>query len=274
MSMDFMSFLPELEEALTELVSAGVYLRAPSFLLSIVAYIFTAISLFSIAKRRGIHHAWMSWIPVGNIWVLGAISDHFRFVTKGQNKAKRKVLLALAIVNLILGFIVLLVCGVVIVRVASMLIDESNFVDYTELGIQLVITLCLATPMLIVAAVSGVIQYIAMFDIFASADPKNRWLYMILSLMSPYALPLILFFNRKRDEGMPPRIPETNPQPAYQQPVYQQPTRPGFEPIYDQPTQPVYTQPAQPVYTQPVVEQTVESVPEMPAQPPVAEENI
>lgn len=223
------------EDALAEGLTAGMYLRTPSLLLSLVAYVLTAISLFSMAKRRGIHHAWLSWIPVGNTWVLGALSDHYRYVARGEAKIKRKVLLTLELVILALAFITLIVCGVVIIRLINMYLNDAGFADFTELGIQLVILLCMVVPMAIVSVVYTIFYILAMFDIFASADPRNRWLYLILSLLSTYAAPLILFFNRKRDDGMPPRIPE----PVYQPPVYQ-PEQPTY-----QPEQPV-CQPEQP----------------------------
>ena len=42
---------------------------------SIVSYVLSAVGIYRIAKRRGIHHAWLAWVPVGNSWLLGSISD-------------------------------------------------------------------------------------------------------------------------------------------------------------------------------------------------------
>ena len=40
----------------------------------IALYVLRALGLYSIAKRRGINHPWMSWVPVLDLWVLGCVS--------------------------------------------------------------------------------------------------------------------------------------------------------------------------------------------------------
>lgn len=209
------------EEALSEGLSTGIYMHTTSAIFSIASYVLTALALYTMAKRRGIHHAWLCWLPVGNVWVLGALSDHYRYITRGENKAKRKVLLTLSIITLVLSFILLIICGMMLVRVAAMLINDARFTDFTELGIHLILLLCLGLPLCIIAVVSAVIQYMALYDIYASADPRNRVLYLLLSIFCSFAQPLVLFFNRSRDDGMPPRIPDPQYQPPYQPESYQ-----------------------------------------------------
>ncbi len=53
-------------------------------------YVLQALSLYSIAKRRGIGKPWLSWIPVANTWILGSISDQYQYVVKGKVRNKRK----------------------------------------------------------------------------------------------------------------------------------------------------------------------------------------
>ena len=60
-------------------------------------YVFMAIGMHAIAKRRGIRRPWMAWVPFGNTWLLGCISDQYRYVARGQEKSKRKVMLGLDI---------------------------------------------------------------------------------------------------------------------------------------------------------------------------------
>ena len=69
----------------------------PSSLLGIASFVLSAIALYTIARRRGLNHAWLSWIPVANCWILGSLSDQYQYVVKGQNKSKRKVMLILNI---------------------------------------------------------------------------------------------------------------------------------------------------------------------------------
>ena len=41
----------------------------------LVGWILSAVSLHKVAKRRGIAHAWLAWLPIGSEWVLGSLSD-------------------------------------------------------------------------------------------------------------------------------------------------------------------------------------------------------
>ena len=74
----------------------GIYMLAVSGF-GIAAYVLRSLGFYTIAKRRGINHPWMSWVPVLDLWVLGCISDQYRYVVKGQNAKKRKWLLGLNI---------------------------------------------------------------------------------------------------------------------------------------------------------------------------------
>ena len=55
-----------------------------------------------------------------------------------------------------------------------------------------------------------VIRCVALYDVYTSLDPRNSVLYTILSIAFRVTEPFFLFFNRKRDDGMPPR---RDPQP-------------------------------------------------------------
>ena len=89
-------FIPEIsyfyvDRALSifgKLLTGGV---AP--LVSIAIYVFTALSLYTVAKRRGIAAPWLAWVPVARLWVLGSLSDQYRYLTQGQIRHKRISLL-------------------------------------------------------------------------------------------------------------------------------------------------------------------------------------
>ena len=66
-------------------------------LLGILSYVLTALALYTIARRRGISNPWLAWLPVADTWLLGSLSDQYRYVARGQEKHKRIWLLALNI---------------------------------------------------------------------------------------------------------------------------------------------------------------------------------
>ena len=52
--------------------------------LSVVMYVLSSLGMYRIAQRRGIRNPWLSWIPVGNMWILGCISDQYQYLVKGK----------------------------------------------------------------------------------------------------------------------------------------------------------------------------------------------
>ena len=77
-----------------ELMDAGVGLLlgvygvifGVSLIFGIVSYIFRGIGLYQIAKRRRIHHPWLSWIPVGDQWILGSVADQYQYLFSISSK--------------------------------------------------------------------------------------------------------------------------------------------------------------------------------------------
>lgn len=185
------------------LVILAVYFLLLIFL--IVGYVLESLGLYSIAKRRGIHHPWLAWLPVGNLWMWGCISDQYRYVAKGQIKSKRKVLLTLSILLLLVA----LGSGVnsCILLFREM---EGHFVGLTHTFVQL----AMAAVTLILTLVSTVFQYLCLHDLYVSCNPENGVLFLILSILFGIVRPFLIFSCRNKDFGMPPR------RPVIQEPVY------------------------------------------------------
>lgn len=188
------------------------------FAFAVVSYIFTALGMYTIARRRGIHHAWLAWIPIGDYWLLGSISDQYQYVAKGRVRNRRKVLLGLS-----LGMIAVLV--LMMIALVVMLITEAVAMDATEavFGGTLALVLLGYITILIIAIVLAVFYYIALYDLFTSCDTDSNVLYLVLSILFPVALPFFIFACRNKDKGMPPRkaepkqIPVPQDVPAHQE---------------------------------------------------------
>lgn len=188
-----------------------VYLLALAF--SVVSYVLGAVGMYRIAKRRGIHHAWLSWIPVGSSWLLGSISDHYQYVVKQKVTKRRKVLLILSIICTVMCFVFGTGAGILtaaeiagdlsagaILSVAMMAIGYLGL-----LGLSIAIT---------------VICYIAYYDLFRSCKPGNAVLFLVLSIIFNVTLPFFVFFISNSDEGMPARRPQQPPQPICEEQEY------------------------------------------------------
>ena len=203
-----------MEESILALLS-GFFSGIPSFVIGIVTYIFTALALYTIAKRRCISKPWLSWIPVINCWIIGSLSDQYRYVVKGEVKNKRKTLLAL---NIITGILSVAMIVAVIVMIVGMIGAAMNgAVEAVILEAMMgpaFITLGLCLPLLGIGIATAVVRYIAMYDIYTSCTPQNNVLFLVLSILFPVTEPFFIFFSRNSDEGMPPRKTE----PVYEAP--------------------------------------------------------
>ena len=166
---------------------------------SIVMYVLNAVGLYRIAKRRGIHHAWLAWVPIGSNWLLGSISDHYQYVAKQKVTSKRKILLILSLC--LIGCLFVLAGGVVAIVVAA----GSSMNASVALGVVLLLIAYLGMMGLAIAIT--VFCYIAYYDLFRSCKPGNAVLFLVLSILFNVTLAFFVFFSSKSDEGMPERRP-------------------------------------------------------------------
>ena len=207
--------------------------NAMSLGIGVLAYVFTALGLYTIAQRRGIKNPWMAWVPVVNVWILGCISDQYRYVVKGEVRSRRKVLLILNILKNLgtLAAIIMAIAGVVGMIVhADMLETETNRAIVEFLGRQFLPVIGLSLIMGVITLVKFAFTAMAYYDLFASCEPDNKVLYLVLGLLIRITLPIFLFICRHKDLGMPARR-ATQPQPEPEVvPVAEAPAEPWENP--------------------------------------------
>ena len=186
-------------------------------LVSIAVYVFTALGLYTLAQRRGLRNPWLAWIPVANVWILGSLSDQYRYVVRGQVRSKRKVLLTLNIISAVMGLVMTVVIVAAVVRWVFSFqagASETEIVNAILGSVMGVLALCV--PWAGVAIASAVLSYMALYDIYTSCDPANNTVYLVLSILFSFTQAIFLFLCRNRDDGMPPR---RDAQPQYRPPV-------------------------------------------------------
>ena len=185
---------------------SGILSGIPTTLMGIAAYVLTALALYTIAKRRGLNHPWLAWIPVANAWILGSLSDQYRYVVRGENKSKRKVLLTLSILTSVLSTAMIVAVFVAVGKAMFGVIGgmgEEALLEAILGPLVGVVGLCL--PMVGIAIAYVVVYYMALYDLYKSLDPSNCVLFLVLSIVFRVTEPFFLFFNRNKDQGMPPR---------------------------------------------------------------------
>ena len=190
----------------------GLISGIPTGLFGVAAYILTALAIYTISRRRGLSKPWLAWIPVINCWLLGSLSDQYRYVVKGENKSKRKWLLILRILKAVLVFAI----SAFVISMVGSVVKASYYGGYLEgdfldMLAPVLTMLGFALPYAGITIAFCVVRYIALYDVYRSLDPDNAVLYLVLSILFSPTEPFFLFFNREKDLGMPPR----------KQPVYE-----------------------------------------------------
>ncbi|MBR4079398.1 MAG: hypothetical protein IKK29_04240 [Christensenellaceae bacterium] len=177
--------------------------------LLILNYIFNGISLYTIAKRRGLKACGLAWVPYGSIWVAGSIADHFDRETRGKDRHYRLWLL--------IGNIA--VTAFLIVGLVVMIASFSDFMlnvtasELVEMGVysDLFTSLLVMYLSMIPLAVLSVFAYIAQYKIYKSCSPKaSVWLLLLAIFINFGGLEssIPLFCLRTKDDGFAAEDPE------------------------------------------------------------------
>lgn len=174
----------------------------------VVMYILEGKSLSAIARRRGIDNPWLAWVPVGSSWLLGAVSDQYRYVTYGQIRDRRKLLtwLSAVLYAVLTVLFVLLAIWIVGAISAAGISGEEAFIATYMGGFYVIYMVALLLSG--VSTVMSVFQYMAYYDLFRSCDPDKSLIYLLVSIFTTYPLPFFVFSCRNKDLGMPPRKDE------------------------------------------------------------------
>ncbi len=220
---DFNGYVPEgLIGAALAIVLVCVGIALLSMAYSIVMYALHSLGLFTIAKRRGIHNPWLSWVPVANVWILGSISDQYQYVAKGKIRNRRKLLIGLNIAACVLMILFWIFYIVIMIRSAGSVFGQMA--GETQILRTVLQMLGASGVMSVIAILTAVFQYIAYYDLFQSCNPNNSSAFLVLSILFNFLLPIFVFVSRKKDLGMPPRRsaaaePEQKPEVIHVDPV-------------------------------------------------------
>ena len=209
-------------------VFIGIYMGAVLISLgfSLVMYILQSLGMYKIAKRRGINNPWLSWIPVGNLWVLGSVSDQYQYVVKGKITNRRKVLLGVALgeYGAMFAMLIVMIVGIFNTALSGSEAEAARAAGFMVLGMLL-----MYFAMFVLLVIVMIFTYIALYDLYVSCNPSKAVLFLVLSIFIPVTQPFFVFACRNKDDGMPPRKVEEQPQSVVQQPVVE----PVFAPVVE-----------------------------------------
>lgn len=213
---EFSEFMSEFGMAF---LGVAIVILLVALAVGLVAYVLSSIGIYTIAKRRGIHNPWLAWLPIGNHWIVGCISDQYQYVVKERVRNKRKVLLTLSIVSIAVN---------IALQVASNALLMTMFMNSSQDGALASGAISMVSSLVCsgLNIASMVIYFMALYDLYTSCNPRNNVVYLVFTILFRVTEPFFLFFNRNKDEGMPPRrepvrpsyIPETPVQENWEGP--------------------------------------------------------
>lgn len=185
-------------------VLIGIYLAVLFFMLAylVVYYILNGIGLYAIAKRRGIGAPGLAWVPVGYLWTVGAIGDHYDRVTTGKDH-KFRIWTVCVYGGGVLLYIFAFV-GMVIMGLSIGLTYPENLPPSEMFPIfRQMLVLCLILLLAFVAMIaSAVLYYISLYRLYKAASPSRAVLFLVLSIIFTLTIPFFIFFLRNRDDGL------------------------------------------------------------------------
>lgn len=190
------------------LVVLGLWLIVALFAaaVSLALYVVRALSLYTIARRRGIRNPWLSWVPVGSEWIVGSLSDQYQYLVKGKVRSLRKVMLVLGLASLICGT----VSGIWSVLQTVMMLSghrvQSLAPYFGGMAVGIV--------SILVGVAATVAGHICKYDVYRSCDPKNAVAFLVIAIFIGVTEPFFLLACRKKDLGMPPRRAAAPEEPA------------------------------------------------------------
>ena len=228
---------PEVQSMVT-----GIFLTALGVTLAVAAvmYIMVSVGLYAMAQRRGLSKPWLAWLPVGNAWILGGLSDQYQYAVWKRPQNRRTVMLITSAVTVVAGLLTV----DWMVKLIRWAIEEAqgNYVS-PDWVIRPSILGAAAT---VVAAIGSIIlavyTFLCLYNVYRSCTPQNATVFLVLSIFFPVTIPFFLCLNRRKDGGMRPGAPAWPGGPYQgqpwqsQQPWQNQPWQ-GQQPWQNQPWQ-------------------------------------
>ena len=177
-------------------------------LFGLISWILSSVGLHKVAKRRGIAHAWLAWLPIGREWVLGSVSDQYQHLVQGKITARRRILPILEAACIVVGIVY-----VVTTAMAEIMAAADGSVGGVLMAVGIPYLLFLG-----VAVTNMVFYQICNFDLYRSCKPESAVVFLVLGIVLPVCQPFFYFACRKKDLGMVVPQPVT-PEPAELPPV-------------------------------------------------------
>ena len=160
----------------------------------IFTYVMQGIALQTIAKRRGIAHPWLAWVPYGVNWILGAIASEYDL----KNGIKRRWDKVLLTVSVIIAAFEVLSYVAIFIGIIWTAMNMSGYMSEEDVLLFAMFMYIALIPSILLLSVFSTLATIRVFKIFESTVPEKALIYFLIYLLVPFAAPICLFACRNK----------------------------------------------------------------------------
>ncbi len=150
------------------------------FGVGIAQYVMQSVAMYAIAERKGVKHAYLAWLPIGESYVAGRIVDECD-ESYGTKKIWAKTLLTLALVGGVCFVVTYVVFFAFLIVTA---VSQNGNSDTLPLVPFVTLYVLLIAAALLMSAWS-VLRMICTYKIYEIIVPEKAIKYMILSVIVP-----------------------------------------------------------------------------------------
>ena len=185
-----------------ELIGVAVFLLMYLLICTVAfaRYILFSLGLMGLAKRAGVKNAWLAWIPVANVYILGDTADHLEEKRGVSHKwAKLLLILTIAVAALFTLFFVAMIAFVTYVSIMESMASLSSDAFFTgEFFILPMIAFYLIYIVLIIVSMAlNYLNIICVYKIFEEIAPQKSIKYLLIYMLVPFGDVYCLFKCKK-----------------------------------------------------------------------------
>ncbi len=163
--------------------------------ISLADYILRSLGQLRLAKKMGVSHSWLSWIPIGREWILGSLVD----AVDRKRGLNRRWRVAILVTELLMFFsVVIYYVALIVVTVIGI---GMGFSDIVMSFLPLFMVYIGMIPLMLSSVALIVLQVACEYKIYDELCPAKTVKYLLLSFLVPMAYGIFLLRLAKHYEG-------------------------------------------------------------------------
>lgn len=183
-----------MEGAIAVVVAMLLYLFFSAILF--VRYILYSLGLMGLANRTGVKNAWLAWIPVANVYVLGATADMLEEKRGLSHKwSKFLLILTVAVAALFFLFFVSLIALVVYISMMEGIgaTSPGAFFAGEMFLLPMIAFYLIYIVLLVISMALSYLNIICVYKIFEEIAPQKSIKYFLIYVLVPFGDVYCLF---------------------------------------------------------------------------------